>query len=282
MGPQPNSCGNPCARQRRSYPTSASMGPQPNSCGNHLDPASARPNEVRFNGATAKQLWKRSDAAPYIIKPTASMGPQPNSCGNARAGSWPRSRSRCFNGATAKQLWKHPKTAEVARETAWLQWGHSQTAVETRDPNTYSLLDTGVASMGPQPNSCGNQERHAKAARQRVTLQWGHSQTAVETTASPPDVRGGSGLQWGHSQTAVETQPLRRYQRAFRRASMGPQPNSCGNARSSRLQAHSPTVLCFNGPQPNSCGNLLASFPHATPTLRLQWGHSQTAVETPG
>ena len=107
------------------------------------------------------------------------MGPQPNSCGNE---------------------------VEVAVEltgSPLLQWGHSQTAVETgvlvqkdRTPGRFNgatakqlwkqqyaeheLLGRS-ASMGPQPNSCGNQEASTTRVRARCLLQWGHSQTAVET-----------------------------------------------------------------------------------------------------
>ena len=109
-----------------------------------------------FNGATAKQLWKRTQR---------KSGAQP---------SWR------FNGATAKQLWKpHRGEVDAVLIRGQLQWGHSQTAVETRflsghgashlplqwghsqtavETGTRVLdLDIGThASMGPQPNSCGN------------------------------------------------------------------------------------------------------------------------------
>ena len=157
----------------------ASMGPQPNSCGN-TSPAgiSCRP-PVRFNGATAKQLWKRGiadceDAARY-----ASMGPQPNSCGNFEPETPAPPPQLRFNGATAKQLWKRPLGRQPVARTSRLQWGHSQTAVETNDI-LVEPVKIHVASMGPQPNSCGN-----------------------TTIPAAQDGR--------------------------HHASMGPQPNSCGN-----------------------------------------------------
>ena len=63
------------------------------------------------------------------------------------------------------------------------------------------------ASMGPQPNSCGNRGQSKRAAG-LCGLQWGHSQTAVETCALVGSIGKGLGLQWGHSQTAVETKEL--------------------------------------------------------------------------
>ena len=153
------------------------MGPQPNSCGNQLD----------------SRLSGNSDAA--------SMGPQPNSCGNDAAG-------------------------EVTTTASGLQWGHSQTAVETQyrpppkqppasfngatakqlwKPGQHSAgANAAHASMGPQPNSCGNTAMPATRA-ELVTLQWGHSQTAVETNLAGWCRAPSRRLQWGHSQTAVET-----------------------------------------------------------------------------
>ena len=108
MGPQPNSCGNGAGAKRLArLGLIASMGPQPNSCGNarflavmplptllqwgHSQTAvetscsraaAARANPG-FNGATAKQLWKRELLGERRLADLlASMGPQPNSCGN--------------------------------------------------------------------------------------------------------------------------------------------------------------------------------------------------------
>ena len=206
------------------------------------------------------------------------MGPQPNSCGNR-----PRSRAichvgRCFNGATAKQLWKPGTSCRHSSSPCGLQWGHSQTAVETCNPQFGGLLQD-VASMGPQPNSCGNPQRHDLGIRLVSRLQWGHSQTAVETIALSRSRAGDLQLQWGHSQTAVETPPACRYrvladlglqwghsqtavettrrvswQSEIPSASMGPQPNSCGNT--APVGGTGNLAVASMGPQPNSCGNL--------------------------
>ena len=133
------------------------MGPQPNSCGN-------------------EDRWKKPR-----LQLLASMGPQPNSCGNEFIHGANLAVEFGFNGATAKQLWKHTAKELARRFPIKLQWGHSQTAVETT-PRPYTTprpgtsfngatakqlwklrelehLDTSVdvASMGPQPNSCGNE-----------------------------------------------------------------------------------------------------------------------------
>ena len=74
---------------------------------------------------------------------------------------WPAipARPPGFNGATAKQLWKHAVRTRLQGGGGKLQWGHSQTAVETR------------ARM--------------KQLVGATALQWGHSQTAVETVSAP-------------------------------------------------------------------------------------------------
>ena len=155
------------------------------------------------------------------------MGPQPNSCGNPHPNVGPGIGSFRFNGATAKQLWK-------------------------RRPGRASPRDR-TASMGPQPNSCGNGQWSVAAGVVIGRLQWGHSQTAVETSGPMYRLWGRAELQWGHSQTAVETalsqakrQSTERFNGATAKqlwklrkkapnpndqipASMGPQPNSCGN-----------------------------------------------------
>ena len=111
------------------------MGPQPNSCGNgditsqwlrelwlqwgHSQTAVETPvlkllpeRDIRFNGATAKQLWKLTVSA---VRPALTTSG--------------------FNGATAKQLWKRVgEYLAGAGNLLGLQWGHSQTAVETEFP----------------------------------------------------------------------------------------------------------------------------------------------------
>ena len=251
------------------------MGPQPNSCGNRVP------------------LHTRGTAG------RASMGPQPNSCGNHRSAPRVILQASCFNGATAKQLWKLKALAAANLicfcfngATAKQLWKPAY--VETLRPIT-------DASMGPQPNSCGN-TLAARAGRASPWLQWGHSQTAVETDCEgSQSLAGPSALQWGHSQTAVETRPSHLEQDIFHLASMGPQPNSCGNmprpvnriAAPSRFNGatakqlwkrrHNLSVVerivASMGPQPNSCGNASAEIA-ARKGHTLQWGHSQTAVET--
>ena len=185
MGPQPNSCGNQAAALDVLRSLIASMGPQPNSCGNKPSGLRVLARIVGFNGATAKQLWK------HIRHIRGRLG-------------W-----NGFNGATAKQLWKRGCPLREATGGGRLQWGHSQTAVETPRPVlplppqtsrfngatakqlwklilAVPILRARPASMGPQPNSCGNINGHEKIARAR-------------------------------------------------KASMGPQPNSCGNREQRNL-----------------------------------------------
>ena len=132
------------------------MGPQPNSCGNPLpERACNRECSTCFNGATAKQLWKQR---PHRVLAVVT-------------------KFR-FNGATAKQLWKLR--------------------------NSFLYNPEQKASMGPQPNSCGNSQLY-RSVRPMTRLQWGHSQTAVETIPPLSDEVIILKLQWGHSQTAVET-----------------------------------------------------------------------------
>ena len=206
------------------------MGPQPNSCGNKIASRGIR------------------------LASIASMGPQPNSCGN------------------------DPKQLDGRRSPLVLQWGHSQTAVETtlrrrtarRAPSGFNgatakqlwkrslSLPTGGcrlrASMGPQPNSCGNASSHSSCVM-LGRLQWGHSQTAVETsflfTASPRRRAGFNG--------ATAKQLWKRW----------------------IAEVLGDDVLASMGPQPNSCGNSITRVPpHHRQRGSLQWGHSQTAVET--
>ena len=204
------------------------MGPQPNSCGNSRGRAHGAALCICFNGATAKQLWK------------PSQGPRP-----------PGQLSG-FNGATAKQLWERP--------------------------------------LNITPCRCQD------------SLQWGHSQTAVETSQSRCSVCSISSLQWGHSQTAVETYYLGPGRERECCASMGPQPNSCGNPEIAAFAFNSGG---FNGATAKQLwkpcrstrdGSWWRGFNGATAkqlwkppstltrtggdTLPLQWGHSQTAVET--
>ena len=228
MGPQPNSCGN-LRRQspRHSVPIELQWGHSQTA----VETVLVLPENVQsggFNGATAKQLWKpavvalgRSDdlgfngaTAKQLWKhvrrprqgrrrPSASMGPQPNSCGNCASAST-ADCTGSFNGATAKQLWKRIVLHPVLTKLSQLQWGHSQTAVETcwsrtsrpmvrvcfngatakqlwkHKAHNGNMEYLATASMGPQPNSCGN-----RADRKGC--------------------------------------------KAAHHASMGPQPNSCGN-----------------------------------------------------
>ena len=155
------------------------MGPQPNSCGNNLTPHPVIVFASSFNGATAKQLWKQTPLYGDLYF-----------CDG-------------FNGATAKQLWKRGIDGGVDQESVELQWGHSQTAVETRS-------GVSVEGVGKQ-------------------LQWGHSQTAVETSASV-GCRDWYFSRFNGATAKQLWKPLYgpRSPRV-RQASMGPQPNSCGN-----------------------------------------------------
>ena len=230
------------------------------------------------------------------------MGPQPNSCGNVPATCEP---SRKW---TRRLQWGHSQTAVETRvafieglallET--LQWGHSQTAVET----TLAVSNKGGrvdASMGPQPNSCGNGIALITGSL-FATLQWGHSQTAVETHARGSAHRADNPCFNGATAKQLWKPPGPCLVIRWQDASMGPQPNSCGNPEIS-IAALS-TAKASMGPQPNSCGNRSGvqthclgcpSFNGATAKQLwkrvydarpfefgsgLQWGHSQTAVET--
>ena len=204
MGPQPNSCGNrpTCGCSR---PVRASMGPQPNSCGNGSTHLRRLRHRFRFNGATAKQLWKPVSLALALRRADrASMGPQPNSCGNHSTSGWDWQLGSSFNGATAKQLWKHvrspfknPCSKSFNGATAKQLWKRESPRSARPTPSsfngatakqlwkhaapTFVTILLFLASMGPQPNSCGNTPA-SSAPSTYFLLQWGHSQTAVETS----------------------------------------------------------------------------------------------------
>ena len=83
------------------------------------------------------------------------MGPQPNSCGND---------------------WTIIRTPSAGSE---LQWGHSQTAVETRRPFAAVLAER--CFNGATAKQLWKLAGSGGARIQIPKLQWGHSQTAVET-----------------------------------------------------------------------------------------------------
>ena len=227
MGPQPNSCGNTATARGRLNSFALQWGHSQTAV--ETEPLPTLLHEILegFNGATAKQLWKRRDPRRRGIQTAASMGPQPNSCGNNRSRKPPTRATASFNGATAKQLWKPICTPRPA--------------LRVRSFN------------GATAKQLWKQPHPSPRNRIREQLQWGHSQTAVETN---PPVWGFvllRRLQWGHSQTAVETRHRRWGRPGERGASMGPQPNSCGNAV--RRQRRGRRQAASMGPQPNSCGN---------------------------
>ena len=213
-------------------------------------------------------------------------------------------RGACFNGATAKQLWKLVAPEPEPSDDLLLQWGHSQTAVETSygislDPRSvgfngatakqlwkllnylYHDLKETYASMGPQPNSCGNVTNAFCDKVSRPQASMGHSQTAVETRSAERPLNSGS------------------------KASMGPQPNSCGNRSTATARriplrplqwGHSQTavetsetsyvgytpLIGFNGATAKQLWKLAERGFGSFDFSKLQWGHSQTAVETLG
>ena len=111
---------------------------------------------MRFNGATAKQLWKPVSTVPWARHLGASMGPQPNSCGNMPSVSPTSTVCDASMGPQPNSCGNPRFQFPPAGQTN--------------------------ASMGPQPNSCGNSMPSSRT-RLGSTLQWGHSQTAVETRA---------------------------------------------------------------------------------------------------
>ena len=205
------------------------------------------------------------------------MGPQPNSCGNRR--------NRSSISAASSLQWGHSQTAvetTIVRlkggSVLALQWGHSQTAVETNAIQA-SMMDDPNASMGPQPNSCGNSAQFVEIQTCHLALQWGHSQTAVETIPARPchchlvGFNGATAKQlWKHADrhrsSVIEFA-----------ASMGPQPNSCGNPTERRsLSLHSKPLQW--GHSQTAVETWYLPLHQARSFWWLQWGHSQTAVET--
>ena len=207
MGPQPNSCGNehsvsvgPAAEWRLQWGhsqtavetvelTEAQLDSLAELQWGHSQTAVETAIVVdgpitppSFNGATAKQLWKRSVSR--VLCPgqyTASMGPQPNSCGNQLNGNILFDTSVCFNGATAKQLWKRTFADDTGGSGPLLQWGHSQTAVETRFHRDWVPVGQPSFNGATAKQLWKPVKRAAKRGLITVELQWGHSQTAVET-----------------------------------------------------------------------------------------------------
>ena len=168
MGPQPNSCGNMLSISSRSSAVALQWGHSQTAVETWCEWLKNGKDEwTGFNGATAKQLWKHDFQ------------------GEKNA------EQNCFNGATAKQLWKRGQLRNC-RVILWLQWGHSQTAVETRSASASAIILNHSASMGPQPNSCGNALIGAAIGAASEKLQWGHSQTAVETNRDT--FHGGNGI----------------------------------------------------------------------------------------
>ena len=278
------------------------MGPKPNSCGNNIGGVEQRGTRGCFNGATANQLWKLTREARRIEPTTpASMGPQPNSCGNHLGRAW------LFGGRMLQ--WGHSQTAVETRKSRSphsalqrLQWGHSQTAVET-DQESKLIVWGARASMGPQPNSCGNAYMtlvpsssvpgfNGATAKQLwkpiAEMELGRRSSRFNgATAKQLWKHNGNrrlilnepSLQWGHSQTAVETRGARDRAVVGHEASMGPQPNSCGNVYARTRTGRLRVAPASMGPQPNSCGNRARTHKERQ-RMALQWGHSQTAVET--
>src|SRR5437764_1409679 len=79
----------------------------------------------------------------------ASMGPRGRRRGDAAAGSPAQPRRAGFNGATANSPWMTDRASKAADNTAQLQWGHGEFAVD--DVTLRSGQQSArAASMGPR------------------------------------------------------------------------------------------------------------------------------------
>ncbi|GEM_PF-857468 len=110
----------------------------------------------RFNGATAIQPWKPSDANKW--SPCSPML------------QWGHGYSAVET--LFKEIQQLPSVL--------LQWGHGYSAVETYWSIALSAV-TSRASMGPRLFSRGNLAGERGAAESSAALQWGHGYSAVET-----------------------------------------------------------------------------------------------------
>ena len=189
---------------------------------------------------------------PDIRSRLASMGPQLDSCGR-------RYRIRYAPQLRTLQWGRNLTVAEGIRGEFWrqylsvLQWGRNLTVAEGL-PKARPYLQLGIASMGPQLDSCGR------------------------CGADLSDVHGGR-LQWGRNLTVAEGDILPPAGPPALAASMGPQLDSCG--RGVRRYGRDPSDRASMGPQLDSCGRLEGGPPAQAASNALQWGRNLTVAEGP-
>ena len=255
--------------------TAASMGPRRWSRGRGPTRSGVTTRWKSFNGATAMEPWK---SRPYVgpdSAQVASMGPRRWSRGRGRDISpvarvqhasmgprrWSRGRGRrpppVYHASRAASMgprrWSrgraiHRRQALIA---PMLQWGHGDGAVEeVRSPRAASM--SAEASMGPRRwsrgrGTCPRSLKHRSLGFNGATAMEPWKRTTKQSPWSAYD------------------------------ASMGPRRWSRGRA-DVRVQAER-DVNCFNGATAMEPWKRRLSSTMPAPSIRLQWGHGDGAVE---
>ena len=247
------------------------MGPPPFGSGNSHTHIRLDRQLARFNGATAFRQWKRRE-------PTERRDLFRGFNGATAFRQWKRGRrpwllatSPGFNGATAFRQWKLGSLISTGHLTAWLQWGHRLSAVETA-----TLTNLVVQING---------------------LQWGHRLSAVETGNAPLSLAKGLLASMGPPPFGSGNRCTLRPLRPFARASMGPPPFGSGNSQlggcppdpmpasmgpppfgsgnnTEDIKISGCTFEASMGPPPFGSGNKSQAQPKGWLSQELQWGHA--------
>ncbi len=252
MGPRAFTRGDESKLARRPKDGWASMGPRAFTRGDTGSGSGGARSLSGFNGATRIHAWR-----PHYH-------PRP---GHAR----PR-----FNGATRIHAWRPNPAAKLKSLRLALQWGHAHSRVETkwtRFPRTPSAS----ASMGPRAFTRGDSISPSALTRSFRASMGPRAFTRGDVLAvelAPPIVLASMGpraFTRGDGRGAVappQTPP----------ASMGPRAFTRGDLRIdlNRVLWRAASM----GPRAFTRGDVFQPQLRSV-TLRLQWGHAHSRVETP-
>ena len=189
------------------------------------------------------------------------MGPQLDSCGRANRRPFPLFSRAVLQWGRNLTVAEGIMNAAIKRALSKLQWGRNLTVAEGYANDRRLWPCEGVASMGPQLDSCGRGRRRPDSSSpRRGPLASMGPQLDSCGRCHPAAFRTARGaLQWGRNLTVAEGSHGEVTLAFLFIASMGPQLDSCGR-RHRLAERVFELELASMGPQLDSCGRSTAQI----------------------